>query len=604
MVLAASESIFAQTPDNFILRENFNRTSFGNLWKAHPSWSLVNGSALNFIDGTGGTLKTAKSYQDSSYIIVTAAKGFTGSYQREFSITFGQTNLSKEGMYQLKYTAYLGGRLTLSRTSNDLNSPQILDEVAVFPNFNFSGWYTFKIAKYKSGLIQIYVDEGNGYSANPLLEAVDSTYPYLGHFGWQVDTQTSAEEFYLDWVVAHKPYLEKPAIKEKPVEDDLITQVSDNTGKSYRVTKLIAGIKQYTDRDYTVTSVPEYLKGASFIQTANNNKLNTSDSFFTFFIKTSAIVYIAYDSRNAEKPAWLNKWTKTEDRIETSDQNVKYFDIYSKLVENSGELFPYPVVLGGNLAHPALGAKTNYLIAAVKPPASKNYQAEDAELSGAVVAKNHPDYDGTGFADFKNLTKDYIEWTIPINVPGTYNVSFRFANAGAADRILQVSNDGINLRTDTFNVTSSSWSTWSFHAGPRVFLTPGNHKIRLLATGTSGPNIDELSISYFSPSAPVVFPGNYVLNQKVLNQLYDISLKAYPNPFTQNTKIYYEVKEKSNVILTVYTVQGQQIQVLKNGIYNPGKYQAELDGTKFLKGSYYYRLQIGKNVRTGKLIKQ
>src|SRR4029078_5465704 len=99
----------------------------------------------------------------------------------EFRITFGQADLSSQQTYQLRYTAYGGGRLTLSKSTDNIYAAQVLDEAAIFPNLNSSQWYTFKIAKYQSGLIQVYLDEGSGYNSVPLLEAIDSTYPALGH---------------------------------------------------------------------------------------------------------------------------------------------------------------------------------------------------------------------------------------------------------------------------------------------------------------------------------------------------------------------------------------------------------------------------------------
>lgn len=604
MLFACNDNLFAQTADNTIFRDDFNRADFGSSWRVNPSWSILNGSAYNFIDGTGGSLKTSTNFSRNSYIIESTAKGFTTNYYREFRITFGQADVSNDKMYQLRYTGYGGGRLTLSKSETNLYAFQVLDEVAVFPKLSSSTWYKFKIAKYKSGLIQVYIDKGLGYSTTPILEAIDSTYPDLGHFGWQIDTQTSAEDFFVTWITARKPETEKPAIKEKPAEDNLITQVSAKSGQPYTVSKLSPGVKQYIDRDYTITSVPEFLNRASFIQTANADKLSVSDSFLTFFIKTSAIVYVAYDSRSKELPEWLTHWTKTEHHMGTSDEKAGHLNVYSKLFENLGNLYPNPIVLGGNNTSPALGAKTNYLVAAIKPPHPKTLQAEDAKLFGAVAANNHLQYNGTGFVDFKNLKNDYIEWTVRIDVPGTYNLNFRFANASTQDRLLQISDNGTDVGTVDFNVISSSWSTWAFRLGPNVFLTSGVHKIRLSATGTSGPNIDELSISYVSSSAPPVFYNSYVSTQKVTNELHDMSISAYPNPFLQSTKIYYQVKEKTKVSLTVYTLQGQQIQLLENSVRTPGNYQAEFNAAKYSKGIYFYRLQVGNDVKIGKLIKQ
>src|SRR5689334_18132466 len=72
-----------------IFRDDFNRNILGSAWQTNY-WSIVNGSAYN---GYGGPLSTTNSYSQTSYVIETAAKGFTNNYYREFMITFGQANL-------------------------------------------------------------------------------------------------------------------------------------------------------------------------------------------------------------------------------------------------------------------------------------------------------------------------------------------------------------------------------------------------------------------------------------------------------------------------------------------------------------------------------
>ena len=595
-------TLYAQTNDFEIFRDDFNRTALGSFWQANASWSIVNGSAYNFIDGTGGTLRTTAVYNEPSYIIETTAKGFTASYVREFRITFGQGNLSNDSTYVLKFTMYNGGKLTLSRSTSNIYNPKPLDEVAVYPDFSSTQWYKFKIAVYKSGLIQVYVDKGIGYGTIPLLETIDLAYGKLGHVGWQVDTQTSAESFYVDWITAYRPAIEKPAVREKPVEDNLITQVSAESGRSYKVSLLTTGVKAFTDRDYTITSVPSYLNGASFVQTAMDDKKDTSDNFLSMFIKKEAIVYIGYDPRGGKIPDWLSQWTKTTDRIGTTDPGSNYLEVYSRLIE-SMEVYPYPLLLGGNLASPAFGAEMNYLVAAIERPNLLPLQAENAFVSGAAIANNHVNYHGTGFVDFINPSNDYIEWTVLISVPGTYNIGFRYANGALIERPLQIKHNGANLATLSFYSTLS-WSSWAFLSGPDVFLSTGVHKIRATTIGFGGPNMDELSLFYSSSSAANAAPGKYFQNAELISHSSDQSHKAYPNPFVENTKIYYSLKEKANVSLSVYSIKGQQLQLLVNEHKKAGNYQATFNAGEVAPGIYFYRLQIGNEVKVGKLIKE
>lgn len=596
-----SGGLTAQTPANTIFRDDFDRVSLGPFWHEPTSWTILNESAY-FFDGPYRNLKTTESYSHASYVIETAAKGFTGSYFREFRITFGQQDLTNSKTYVLTYKPYLGSRLLLGRSTDNLYYPETLDETVLYPHLESDTWYKFKIATYKSGLIQVYVDQGDGYGTVPLLEAIDTTYTGLGHVGWETHTETFAEPFYVDWMEVHQPDIEKPAEREKPIADDLITQVSAKSGRTYSVTKLAEGVKAYTDRGYTVTSVPSYLAGASFIQTAMNDKRSTSDTFLTAFIKGPAIVYIGYDPRGKTIPAWLANWTKTGDRIETTDSGSSYLELYSRLVEY-GEIYPDPLLLGGNLAFPAAGAQMNYLVAAVERPALSPLEAEAAFLSGAVIAKNHDGYSGTGFVDYKNPTDDYIEWPVTIDVPGLYTLGFIFANGGASDRTLQINIDDVTLDTLQF-ISTQSWSSWYFLSGTKVFLSGGVHKIRATAIGTSGPNIDRLSLYYAGPGAASSTLEKTVQRTEIVHQLSEPSGMAHPNPFTQSTKISYRVNEKARVTLVVYAASGQPVQLPVNEIKEPGDYQETINGNRLVAGTYFYRLQIGRQVKVGKLIKQ
>lgn len=593
-------SFFAQASDSTFFRDDFNRASLGNFWKAAPAWSVVQGSAYSFIDGTGGTLRTAENYNELSYIIETKAKGFTGSYMREFRITFGQNNLSNDSMYVLSYKPHHGSRLTLSISTDNIYSAEPLDEVIIDPALTSTKWYTFKIAKYKSGLIQVYINKGGGYGKTPLLETIDTSYRSAGHIGWQTDTQTFAESFFVDWITAYKPPVEKQT-KEKQSEDNLITQVSAKSGKSYKVHKLANGEKIYSDRDYTITSLPAYLNKASFIQTAMDDKKDKSEDFLTFYLKKDAIIYIGYDSRLTTKPSWLKEWTKTGERISTNDPGSPFLEVYSKLAE-SGEVYPYSITLGGNLASPASGSETNYIVAAVERPGALQLQAEDALLSGAVIANDHPGYEGTGFVDYKNLSGDFIEWSVKIDVPGTYNLGFSFSNGSKADRLVVVKGDSTHLGLLSFSDTWS-WSSWAFLDGPDVFFSKGLHKIRATATGTSGPNIDQLSLSYIS-SAPPVLPAKRISQKyNIVNNPFDNSPKVYPNPFNQTAEIKYVLTQKAKVLLSIYNLQGQQVQVLVNSMKDAGVYKATFNANNLSSGFYFYRLQTGNEVKVGRLVK-
>ncbi|MFN8153032.1 MAG: T9SS type A sorting domain-containing protein [Bacteroidia bacterium] len=72
---------------------------------------------------------------------------------------------------------------------------------------------------------------------------------------------------------------------------------------------------------------------------------------------------------------------------------------------------------------------------------------------------------------------------------------------------------------------------------------------------------------------------------------------AYPNPFTENTTIFYSAPEDAFVRVKLYNSQGKLMGQLYDDVVEKGStYQFELDGTKMLPGIYYYTIETEKCV--------
>lgn len=152
-----------------------------------------------------------------------------------------------------------------------------------------------------------------------------------------------------------------------------------------------------------------------------------------------------------------------------------------------------PVVTGGGVA------ATVEPSGAAFPAATGGtvYPAERAVLSGAVVDTRHPDYTGTGFADFADTaaTGAYIQWTVNVPTAGTRTLTFRYANAGSANRPLSISVNGASANSAlAFNPTGS-WDTWSTTSFTAALPAGTQIAIRATTTGANGANIDSLTIS-------------------------------------------------------------------------------------------------------------
>ena len=73
-------------------------------------------------------------------------------------------------------------------------------------------------------------------------------------------------------------------------------------------------------------------------------------------------------------------------------------------------------------------------------------------------------------------------------------------------------------------------------------------------------------------------------------------IQNYPNPFNPSTHIGYNLKANSLVSLTVYDLNGKEIQRLVNDNQNAGMYEVILDGSNFTSGVYYYTMKVNGNI--------
>jgi len=83
---------------------------------------------------------------------------------------------------------------------------------------------------------------------------------------------------------------------------------------------------------------------------------------------------------------------------------------------------------------------------------------------------------------------------------------------------------------------------------------------------------------------------------------YNLISKVFPNPFKQNSIINYEVQNYSMVTLKIYDESGNEINTLVNEYKDKGEYESIFNAEGLPQGSYFYKLQIGNNIQSEKLI--
>lgn len=111
----------------------------------------------------------------------------------------------------------------------------------------------------------------------------------------------------------------------------------------------------------------------------------------------------------------------------------------------------------------------------------------------------------------------------------------------------------------------------------------------------------------FSARAGSIFSANiraYAPEQResIADQL---TVKAYPNPFRQDTRVEYTLPRSGRVQGVLTNVQGQVVhQSANDGAQERGVYHLDLSGSELPAGTYFYQIRTGTEQKTIRLIKQ
>lgn len=76
----------------------------------------------------------------------------------------------------------------------------------------------------------------------------------------------------------------------------------------------------------------------------------------------------------------------------------------------------------------------------------------------------------------------------------------------------------------------------------------------------------------------------------------------YPNPFNPNSIIKFDIPKQSDVKLVIYSILGQEVEMLVNGHYEAGAYSVTWDGSNYPSGVYFYKITAGDYVEVKKMV--
>lgn len=139
----------------------------------------------------------------------------------------------------------------------------------------------------------------------------------------------------------------------------IIGNISTSTGKTYTTGYLDIGDEYYIDRTYSIISQPTGFNSYEAILTANDDKNVTALDHLQFDISVDVTLWVAYDRRATALPDWLDNnfvYSGSSLKVATTDDDMDFFNLYY------ADFGAGSIILGGNLATGASGAKSNYIV--------------------------------------------------------------------------------------------------------------------------------------------------------------------------------------------------------------------------------------------------
>ena len=77
---------------------------------------------------------------------------------------------------------------------------------------------------------------------------------------------------------------------------------------------------------------------------------------------------------------------------------------------------------------------------------------------------------------------------------------------------------------------------------------------------------------------------------------------AYPNPFNPFSKVPYSVNKGQNINISVYDINGRQIDNLVNHYHAPGNYMTKFSANNISSGIYFVALKYKDGIQTQKIV--
>jgi hypothetical protein len=268
----------------------------------------------------------------------------------------------------------------------------------------------------------------------------------------------------------------------------------------------------------------------------------------------------------------------TDDVYVRSDQAASNFGTATTLrMKQSSPVYnSYLKFLVSGINGPVLSAKLRMKVAVASSSGgsvytvSNNYRGTSTVwLQNGLNYNNAPSISGTALSTIGSVTVNQVvefDVTSAINGNGTFSFGLR------------------NSSSTTVQYSSNEGAT-----RPELVIQFG------ISTASKMADLKPESIESKSEEIAAPLPERFVL------------LPNYPNPFNVETRIVYQLPERSHVKLTLHDLMGREVKILANEEREAGTHQVEWDGrdvrgNPLPSGIYIYSLQAGSFRSSKKLL--
>ena len=175
-------------------------------------------------------------------------------------------------------------------------------------------------------------------------------------------------------------------------------------------------------------------------------------------------------------------------------------------------------------------------------------------------------------------------------------------------RIINLQNDSVEITEITTEYSETSDFPWYIEKAPEVpFMLAGSDTINLLvqvyiAVKNTGEILED-TLFVHTPK------DKYHMIISLDSDLLDVQdvriasdVKVFPNPFNEQLNIGFSLGEEKQLRLTIFSLSGKVI-FKKDYTFSSGDHTIRWKAPNDLKaGTYFYRLEIGEETRSGKVI--